>query len=173
VLKRPAPQTIATTGFLRVGAAALGITHDPALRKAFAGRVVFVGRSTSPNNQAAPPHGQGSATRRVAAATSALAADQVLSPPSRTLDIVLMLIALLPAAALWRRARPDASADALLAAAAAAAVLMTSTLALALWHVQSHTLAALAVIAAALTLALCAHQVRVKRGHAPLATGAG
>ena len=78
----------------------------------------------------------------------------MLSPPSRALDALLLVIALLPALSLWRRARPDAPVDALLALAALAAVWMIGTLALAAAHVQSHTSMALTVVVVAWALAL-------------------
>jgi signal transduction histidine kinase/CheY-like chemotaxis protein/HPt (histidine-containing phosphotransfer) domain-containing protein len=170
VLKLPPREAIATTGFQRVGAAALGITDDPLLREQFAGRVVFVGSSAFLADHAITPRGPLPGTQLLAATTSALAADQVLSPPSRTLDVLLIAIALVPAVLLWRRARPDAPLDALLALAAAATVLMMSTLALALVRVQSHAFAALTVSAAVLALALWAHEVFIKRSNARLAT---
>jgi len=170
VVKLPAREALATTGFQRVGAAALGITDDPLLRERFAGRVVFVGSSAFLSDQAITPRGPLPGTHMLAATTSALAADQVLSPPSRALDAALVVIALLPAMALWRRGRPDAPTDALLALAAAATVLMTSTLALATLRVQSHAFAALTVSAVVLGLALWAFQRFIRRANRRLAT---
>lgn len=145
-------QAVPSTGFMRVGAAAWGITDDPSLRQAFAGRVVFVGRSAG----AAASHAAATRTQRLAAATSALAADQALHAPSRALDVLLIAIALLPAVALWRRGVAERALDALLSAGAAGALLMTSTLALALWQLPSHALPALAVSVAVGLLAWCA-----------------
>ena len=105
-MKLPPREGIATIGFQRVGAAALGITNDPLLRERFAGRVVFVGSSAFLTDQAITPRGPLSGTQLLAATTGALASDRVLSPPSRALDAVLIALALLPAAALWRRAGP-------------------------------------------------------------------
>ena len=170
VVKLPPREAIATTGFQRVGAAALGIIDDPLLRERFAGRVVFVGSSAFLSDQAITPRGPLSGTQLLAATTSALAADQAMTPPSRALDAVLIVIALLPAVALWRRERPDAPVDALLALAAAAAVLMTSTLALAIGRVQSHAWAALTVSGAVLALALWAYQRFIRRANRRLAT---
>jgi len=170
VVKLPPREAVATTSFQRVGAAALGITDDPLLRERFAGRVVFVGSSAFLADHAITPRGPLPGTQLLAATTSALAADQVLSPPSRTLDVLLIAIALLPAAMLWRRARPDAPVDVLLALAAIAAVLMISTLALALARVQSHAFAALTVSGAVLALALWAYQRFIRRANRRLAT---
>ncbi|HSW22933.1 MAG TPA: ATP-binding protein, partial [Burkholderiaceae bacterium] len=170
VVKLPPRDAIATTGFQRVAVAALGIIDDPLLRERFAGRVVFVGSSAFLSDQAITPRGPLSGTQLLAATTSALASDQVLSPPSRALDAVLIVIALLPAAALWRRARPDAPVDALLALAAATTMLMTSTLVLAIARVQSHAFAALTVGAAVLVLALWAYQGFIRRANRQLAT---
>jgi signal transduction histidine kinase/FixJ family two-component response regulator/HPt (histidine-containing phosphotransfer) domain-containing protein len=153
-----------------VAAAALGITEDPQLRERFSGRVVFVGSSAFLADHAITPRGPLPGTQLLAATTSALATDQVLKPPSRALDVVLIALALLPALLLWRRGRPDAPVDALLALAAAAAVLMTSTLALGALRVQSHALAALAVCALALALALWSYQELMRRTNRRLAT---
>jgi len=170
VVKLPPREAIATTSFQRVALAALGIIDDPLLRERFAGRVVFVGSSAFLSDQAITPRGPLSGTQLLAVTTSALASDRVLSPPSRALDALLIVIALLPAAALWRRARPDAPLDALLALAAAATVLMTSTLVLAIGRVQSHAFAALTVSAAVLALALWAYQGFIRRANRQLAT---
>ena len=169
-LKLPPRDAVATIGFQRVGAAALGITDDPMLREQFAGRIVFVGSSAFLADHAITPRGPLPGTQLLAATTSALAADQVPSPPSRAFDALLIAIALVPALLLWRRGRPDAPLDALLALAAAATVLMASTLALALLRVQSHALAALVVCAAALALALWSYQVFMRRANRRLAT---
>ena len=152
VLPHVAAQAVPTIGFLRVGAAAWGITDDPSLRQAFSGRVVFVGRNVG----AAAPRAAATRTQRLAAATSALAADQALHAPSRALDALLISIALLPAVALWRRGTADRALDPLLSTGAAGALLMTSTLALAAWRLPSHALPALAVSVAVGLLAWCA-----------------
>ncbi|HET7524455.1 MAG TPA: CHASE2 domain-containing protein, partial [Burkholderiaceae bacterium] len=169
-LKLPPREAVATTAFQRVGAAALGITNDPTLREQFSGRIVFVGSSAFLADHAITPRGPLPGTQLLAATTSALAADQVLSPPSRALDAVLIAIALLPALLLWRRARPDAAVDALLALAAALTVLMASTLALAVARMQSQALAALSVCAVALALALWSYQSFIRRANRRLST---
>jgi hypothetical protein len=161
-LPRVDAESVPRVGFLRVGAAASGITEDPALRKVVAGRVVFVGRST-----AAEP-----TTPQLAAATAALSADRVLRPGSWTLDTLLVAIALLPAVALWRRGATDGPLDALLSAGAAGTLLMVSTLALAVWHRPSHAMHALAVCAAVWLLTACAAR-RAETRPEPAATARG
>jgi signal transduction histidine kinase/HPt (histidine-containing phosphotransfer) domain-containing protein len=168
--KLPAREAIATTSFQRVAAAALGITDDPLLGERFAGRVVFVGSSVFASEQPLVQRDPRPDTRLLAGATSALAADEVLSLPSRALDGLLILIALLPAVALWRRARPDAPVDALLALAAMAAIWMIGTLALAAARVQSHTLIALTVTAVAWALALWQYVGYMQRANRRLAS---
>lgn len=152
LMKLPSRAAVPTTSFVRVGAAALGITEDGALRRRFAGRTVFVGSSVA----AVAKRDALADTTTLAGATSALAAGQVLGAPSRWLDGALIAIALLPAVALWRRERPDSALDTLQPLAAAGAVWMLSTLALAAWGVTSHVAAALAVAAAGWLAALCA-----------------
>lgn len=144
VLPHSGVPSVPTIGFLRVGAAAGGITDDRSLREVVAGRIVFVGSSIG---------GTPTETLRLAAATGALAADRVLLVPSRAFDALLVVIALWPAIALWRRGRADSALDTLWSAGAAGTVLMTSTLGLAAWQLPSHALPALAVCAATWLLA--------------------
>ena len=152
LVKLPPRTAVPTTSFLRVGAAALGITEDGALRRRFAGRVVFVGSSVA----AIAPREALADTITLAGATSALAAGEVLGPPSRGFDAALIAIALLPAVALWRRQRPDPALDTLQALAAAGTVWWLSAVALAAWGVPSHVGVALTVAATGWLLALCA-----------------
>ncbi|HTP72127.1 MAG TPA: CHASE2 domain-containing protein, partial [Burkholderiaceae bacterium] len=169
VLHLPPRQAIATTAFTRVGAAALGSTDDPTLRDRFAGRVVFVGSSAFLADHAITPRGPLPGTQLLAATTSLLAADEVLSPPSRLLNMLLIAVALLPTLLLWRRGRPDAPRDAVLALAAAATVLTISTLALAMLRVQSQAFGALTVCAAAAALALWSYHRFMRRANRQLA----
>lgn len=146
-------------GFLRVAAAALGITNDPALRARIAGRIVFVGSSVAARERDTKP-----STAAWAAATRALAAGRVLGPPSRALDAALPAIGALPLLTLRRRLRSDARTEALLALAAMLAVLLASTFALAAFGLQSQPLTALVIAAVAFVLVWALQP----RGHAPL-----
>ena len=169
VLKLPSKTALTTLPFQRVAAAALGITRDDALAAAFAGRTVFVGSSAFLADHTITPRGPLPGTQVLAATMSALANDRVLAPPSRALGTLWVLVALLPAALLWWRARPDARADSVLALGAMFVVLMGSTLALAVGGTQSHALPALTVSAAVLALALWQHQGHMRRINRQLA----
>jgi CHASE2 domain-containing sensor protein len=130
-------------GFMRVTAAAQGITDDAGLRSRVRGRIVFVGSSLGGDARGALP-----ATAVWAAATRALAAGQALGPQSRALNALLLAVAVLPLLTLrWRR-RSDLRTEALLAAAAMLTVLMASMLALQAFGLPSQPLSALLIPAA-------------------------
>ncbi|WP_395703025.1 ATP-binding protein [Aquabacterium sp.] len=104
------------------------------------------------------PAGQLSGAEWLAGAQAALAAGRVIAPAPPWAPAALLLPALLPAAWLWRRGRPQLPRDALAGAAAAAALLALGGAALGFGQLQLPLLAPLLTVGVGLLLAVAAQQ---------------
>lgn len=117
---------VRTLGFEAVMGAALGAEDNPKLRAAIAGRTVYVGSSAFLGDDVITPLGPRSGTALLAMAHGALARDQVLQPVSAPVQALLIAVALLPCAVLWRRGRPALIGDAASALLALVAIVSIS-----------------------------------------------
>ncbi|MDO9314907.1 MAG: CHASE2 domain-containing protein [Burkholderiaceae bacterium] len=119
---------VRTLSFESVMAAALGAEDTPKLRAAIKGRTVYVGSSAFLGDDVITPLGPRSGTALLAMFQGALARDQVLQPVSAPVQALLIAVALLPCAALWRRGRPVLALDGAWALLTLAAILAISLL---------------------------------------------
>ncbi|MFM9916197.1 MAG: CHASE2 domain-containing protein [Rhizobacter sp.] len=103
--------SVRTLSFERVMGAALGAAADPQLRATIDGRTVYVGSSAFLGDDVITPLGPRAGTSLLAMSQGALARGQVLQPISAPVQCLLIALALVPCAALWRRGRPALATD--------------------------------------------------------------
>ncbi len=144
--------------FHLVARAALGQPAPGELRAQLAGRVVFIGSSAGLGNRVMTPAGPVFGAEWLAASHAALAAGQVIRPPTLLSALSMAALGLLPSLLLWWRGRPAPVRDALAALLLAGLALGIGATALAVGRAQWPVLLALGTLAAGALLALAAQQ---------------
>ena len=143
--------------YARAHRAAMAATTDPELQAMVDGRAVFIGSSASTGDNVSTARGLVSGTELQALAYAELQADTVLRPARPLTNLLMILLALVPAMATLPRRRPALLQHALLAAAVAALLLAAACAGSGWWQQELPLTSAYAVLATALALTMFAH----------------
>ncbi|MBS4096829.1 MAG: CHASE2 domain-containing protein [Sulfuricella sp.] len=153
------PNAVPVMPLARLASAALGVPGQDIAPAVLRGKTVFIGNTALFSDHVNTPRGIMNGVHVLAIAHELLAQSQVLTPPRVAWDLLLLAVALLPAALrAWRPTRPFAWCVA--AGLSAALLVYLGNLALLRWFDQQSWLAFPLVANFAATLAICALALR-------------